>query len=175
MKFALYTLVILCGLSKHLHSQDDPMRNLRAMYVTNKSKIDKNQSIYVTSESKGKIAGKLTEISEQILLIEQLLTEHKFKVIPNTHVLNAGDDFYESKTEIESPFKDSIANSFYVLTYSVEWLFDITLPIYLLKVVIYEKETKRIIAKGELEDRIGRIRNNFEEHIERFIQDLEYQ
>lgn len=172
--------------SSTIEAQDAPMQGYKTMNVKVKDKLDKNLSITVTSETPGNNPKRLYEIADAIKFCEEILATYNFTVVSNSqaqYVLNQKDDteYFKSKEELKIPNKDSIAfgkpesESYYVMNLSLDYLPDGTIPVHMLSVTIYENKSKKIIASGQVEDYRYRLKNKFEKHIKRFIEDLEYQ
>ena len=169
-------------------SQKMPDDNFKAIHVKLKSKPDLEKDFFVICDS---IVRKY-EMPEHIQILEENLSKFGFKVIPNSQINEAikdytsgnNDEFYSTSTFNETKPK-KISNqdinsritipSFYVLSYSISQIKDVGIDHYLFRIVIYERESKKIIAIGEAENSHGRIRKIFSKYVKWFFEDLVYE
>jgi hypothetical protein len=166
-------------------SQKMPDDNFKAIHVKLNSTPDLEKDFFVICDS---IVRKY-EIPEHIKILEENLLKFGFKVIPNLQINEAikdysssnSDEYYSSNTFNETKPK-KISNeevnsritipSFYVLSYSISQIKDVGIDHYLFRIVIYERESKKIIAIGEAENSHGRIRKIFSKYVRWFFEDL---
>ncbi len=162
------------------------------MRVKSSVPIDLKQSISVLCEN----AVYLDEIPDQIEIIEGYLKEHGFTVIRNNFnyrnedptIIDSSEYFISRQDEIrrQTELKESKkertkinyakleanVKSYYILNYSINQIKDVGIDYYLLKVNIYERSTKKILAYGEVENYHGKIRAKFEKYLRDFFDHL---
>ena len=171
-------LIVLITIQRG-NSQTNPMEFYASMKVKNKSVIDKSKSIFVICDS----VVRKYEMPQQIEILEDYLKDFQFLVIKNTQIdsiLNLSTDSYYRSNNLESADTKGPSNSeintkikipsFYVLTYSISQIKDIGIDRYLMQIIIYEKESKKIIVSGEVENSHGKIRSKFEKYVRDFFE-----
>jgi hypothetical protein len=183
-KGLLFTLLFLTRPSL-IFSQKMPDDNFKAIHVKLNSKPDLDKDFFVICDS---IVRKY-EIPEHILILEENLKKFGFKVTPNLQINEAiednpssnSDEYYNSNTFNETKPRKISNNdvnarikipSFYVLSYSISQIKDVGIDHYLFRIVIYERDSKKIIAVGEAENSHGRIRKIFSKYVRWFFEDL---
>ncbi len=186
-----YKILVICtalmlGVFQKSLSQIAPDDNYMAMHVKVKSKINKEKDFFVICDS---IVRKY-EIPEHIEIIEDAMTKFHFKYTHNGQVSEilegfdpksgSGDVYYNKSFSEEAPSKitNNFINSkvniptFYVISYSISQIKDVGIDHYLLRIVIFERDSKKLIVVGEAENSHGKIRKIFSKYVNTFFEDL---
>ncbi len=177
IQFFILSLFAFITINKG-YAQSNPMEFYGSMKVKNKSSIDKSKSFFVICDS----VVRKYEIPEQIRIIEDYLKDFGFQFIKNTQIdsiLNLSTDSYYRSNNLASVDTKGPSNadinsktkieSFYVLSYSIAQIKDVGIDKYLMQIIIYEKDSKKIVVSGEVENSHGRIRSKFEKYVRDFF------
>jgi len=150
------------------------------MRVKCKDKINLSKTISVDC---GKADDK-EKTNERIQIVEDLLYQYNYNVVRNKPKIdiNSQDEYfvpkstsYEKEAEQKNAPEDEFTlETYYVLNFSIDQIKDVGIDLYLMKVTVYDKATKKIIAYGEVENFRGRLYKKFEKLITDFLDSVEF-